>query len=1531
MTLDPTDTDPTSDTTIRGALLNQLLAGPTYPEVAAVLLRDALKELYPSLDLDPYTTVLGEPTWDIIDDEIVQLPTRYESLSNLLADQMDNSQPTLLVEGLHFLTQLPITVPEVHLPVRIDQIGRLINELAPAMLTAVQEQQLAYWNVPFGNTGPRWHELSDTLRKFWDVRQVKGWTAKECDMARQLFLYPEPKDRKDAFNSHAYLVDLEAVDGNQVTRLNENSLIVLIGRIDDQEVILTHSLYSGYEKFDSRQALGQSIASHLVRSVPATGVRWRLYEPRGNIFDTKACGLIAVQVKVVGSPLAEADPATAEVDIPISGLTNGPGEAWFQQQIPEWLRTASVADQTLFAQHMKNLSALSSSHAGKTYLDDIPAIKDYASNALKTRMQADHGDAATLAPENIEIEIKSPVVWGTFVVPFKFDTTRLNLVELALQNLIALPSGEKTIKSLDGAELPEWLTVEYLENLVTQVDIGRVYPELVKHKLLDDPEETTRRGLLYSSQLRIQLPLLTLEYKLQGLGDIDDRGCRYVAALMEPLEADRKVDGQTIVLRKLAFVPEHRRGLSEDIVANMFVIGPQTPSAGPCLLYRPLLKPQLCQFPSFSNLLYAIKQTASLRQSVLAWLPYGVRETYSRLVFPGALPSPWAVVEFAVNPITSLANAGPVTLSDETLGDDFMSLLYTANANALVTLADQQSVSNRENRWESFKQAGWLIFNLALPYLGATANTTTWLWQIFNDLDRLTQDDEGLKGQAKWETFVDLLLNVALGVINVAIERSRASSRRRPTEAPEVTPVPKLPGPGLELTVEELAPLVQKELPEEHYDAVHTSGALTGKHSKEAGLLDSFSIDAPANPGQREREGALTGLYQQDGKWYVEMADQWFQVNVELEQVNIIKDTRIGPPLVGDGHGQWRIDHRLRLRGSGSKGVRQKVMADAQRRSMVLLAELNKFEAAKPENERLLSMDAQAMERASGSTRELFGEVYMATLQTQRENYEKALKALIEWPLFQSRPDFPRVSFSYLNAQINFTFAEMDIVRTRFLSPMNQALEMTKPEFKLREQRHVDAANSMIQLGDNLVERLDYLETRYSRLRKLGYTGLEFVLAYRKKMPSYTSDDLRLLQLEMYRHLCLRLDSIETMPEGWQEVNRVVDHSVVAFQTLRDAINERTKLRLDEQIDALGSLTEQFAAIEEHLDYTRSEYQDSAHPHQLNHLRQRITEAKKRALHHLAKALDERSMERLMGKAYEERPQPRRKFIRARFWGIVSGTHIAPDLVEVKNPFSEQTIATFHRKETGQWVPRLTYNATQPVPALETSLRKGKALIDGLPAFKAQIEKDLQKPDRTPSGIALILSAHANRLETVGVAIRKAIEREQSSTANETVKPSSEKQSSAKALQSQLRTESTALYDQEREAVLSLIKQRPPTMSDVIWLRDRNLVQITQLIKRKRIRTPRTKSYLDRYEIKDKTTDKTLWFADFQYSSDWTSANSFLSARLRTPEQINSKLTEVPASELSERQLIDRYHGEIAVDEAMQVFFAKKPHKSTDR
>lgn len=1530
MTPEPTGTLPASDVNIRGALLNQLLAGPTYPEVAAVLLRDALKDLYPALDINPFTTVVGESAWDIVDGDIVERPSLFITLSDLLAARVDTAQPTLLIEGLHFLTQLPLAVPPVHLPVRIDQIGRLINELVPAMLPASQEQQLAYWNVPFGDYGPRWHELSDTLRKLWDVTQVEGWTTAECDMARQLFLFPDPKDREDSYASHAYLVDIKAVQDGQESRVNENSLVVLIGQIEKKEVILAHSLLNGYEKFESREALGQSLSNHLGGQAHASRIRWRLYEPKGNLFDSKACGIIATQIKVLGTPgiwrnshFTEGQPPTPE------GLETGPGERWYQQQIPEWLQDASVSDQIQFAQHMKNLSALSSVHAGKTYLDDILPIKEYASLALKAQMQSDHDDASALTPEKIEIEIKSVIAWGTFVVPFKTDVTRFNLVELALQNLIALPAGNKTVRSLDGTELPDWMTVEYIENLITQVDIGRVYPELIKRKLLNDPKESARRETLYTSQLRIQLPMLALENKLRGQGNIDDLGCRYVSALMQPLEEDRKVEGQEIVLRKLAFVSEPQIGLSEDIVANMFVIGPRTPSAGPCLLYRPLLEPQLCQFPSFSNMLYGIRQTDSLRKSVLAWLPDGVRENYSRFVFPGALPSPWAVVEFATNPLTLFSDIGPVNLSNETLGADFMPLLFKANANALVTLADRQSVSNNENRWESFKQTGWLILSLALPYLGNTANTAVWLWQILSDAERLAGGDEELKGQAKWVAVVDLMLNVALGVLNIVIERTRASSRKRPIEAPETIPAPGLPKPTPELIIEKVAPFIQPELPQEHYDVIHTSGALMGKSKKDLSFLDSFSTKAPDSLGPPESEGALKGLYQHDEHWYAKLADKWFEVRTEGEQVSIIDGARNGPPLMRDGQGQWQIDSRLRLRGSGSKGARRKVIADALRRNIQLLDELNKFEEQKPANERLLTMHAQAMNQASGAAKETQRNKYVATLETQRENYEKALNTLIEWPVFQSKPDYPRISLGYLNAQVNFTFAEIDLLRERFTPAMTEAINMISSTVKTVEQQHIDAAENMVSVGDAMIERLDYMETRFDRLKQLGREGFEFVRRHRERMPAYKSDDLRLILLDMYRHLCLSLESVETMPEGWVEMNRIVDNATVAFQSLRDAIDERSVIRLDEQIEALGSLTEQFTAIEEHLDYMKNEYQGSAIPTQLMRLRRRISDSKKHALRHLAQALDERSNQRRTASPQEQRPQPRKRFIRARFWGVVSGvprlskTREETDWVDVKNPFTDENIVTFHRKETGEWVPHVTSDAAPlAIPPLATSMLKGQALIDGLAAFKIEIEKNLQQPNRTPAGIAMILNAHASRMEKVSVAIRKALDLAESTVTNETTGVSPEKQRAAETLRLQLKKESTALYAKEFESVMSVIKQSPPSMSGVIWLKDRNQILITKRLVRQRLKKPE-KSYLDRYEIKDRKTGKTLWFADFLYSAYWLPDRTFLSARLRTVEQA-SFTVDVSTKNMSQRQLIDHYRSEIAVDQARQVFFPRE-------
>ncbi|SFB30460.1 hypothetical protein SAMN03159488_02912 [Pseudomonas sp. NFIX10] len=1518
------------------AVYNQLLAGPTYPEVAAVLLSDGLKKLYPTLNLDPHNTLVGEPSWDIVDDEIVRRPTRYETLSEMLAGLVnEKSDPMLLIEGLHFLTQLPLTEPEVHLPVRIDQIGRLLNELVPAMLTACQEQQLAYWNAPQGESGPLWHELSNTLRKAWDVTRIEGWTATECAMARQLFHYPDRKDRKDndPYDTHAYLIDINNVDGPEVRRLGDTSLVVLIGTVDRKEVILTYSLNNGYEKFDSRKAFGESLPSHFIPG-SYRNLQWQLYEPDGNIFDHKACGIIAEQVTILGTfPQTWAiyentsPPANEETD-------DDALVALFQKQMPDWLLGASPTDQILFAQHMKSLSILNQAHAGKTYLDGIPPLKEYALGLLRKRMVSKHADASKLDLEAIEIEVRSPVVWGTFVVPGKIETTRFRLVELALQNLIALPLGDKIVKFVDDTELPGWMTVEYVESLITQVDIGRVYPELIKQKLLDDPAESRRREKLYTSQLRIQLPMLALECKIRGLGHLDDRGYRYVAALMQPEEANRKVDGKTIVLRRLAFVPELQLGDAEDVVTNMFIIGPEDSSAGPCLLYRPMMQPQLSQYPSFSNLLYAIKQTPSLRQSVLAWLPDGVRDDYGRFVFPDLLPSPWSIVAFVVAPLTSLANSGPVRLTDKTLGADFLPLLFKANADALVELADRQAVSNRENRWQTFKRTGWLIFNLALPYLGTTVGTAAWLWQIMDDIDKLTQRNDEANRPAKWEAFTDLLLNLALAIITHAIDRARAArSPNRAQVSKEVRELESLPKPEHQLVIEQLEPLSSSALPAEHYETIRSSGALMGRSRESTRLLDALSIDEPTEPGQLQAEGALKGLYERSGNWYAKMAGSWFKVKVEGESVSIIdgKDpTREGPPLINDTHGTWHIDTRLRLRGIGSKGIRQKVIADAQGRRTELLASLNRFEEKKPQNQKLLTMQAKEMNEAAGPAKEIKRDEYVELLKTQRENYEKALRTLMEWPLFQSRPDYARTRLGYLNAQIDFTFAEMEALQERFIPALNKAKGMITSGVEVLEQQHIDAAESMISVGDDMIERLDYMETRFTELKTVGYEGFEFVHRHRKKMPLYTAADLRMIKLDMYRHLCLSLESVESMPEGWEALNQVVDNATVAFQSLRDAIDERSVIRLDERIDAFGSLAEQFVAIGEHLQYLGNEYKGSVLPLQLARLRSGIATLEQWTLHHLGAALEERKNQRSSGAPYEQRPRPRKKFIRARFWGLVSGEPRLSklmeetDWVDVKKPFSGEIIVTFHRKETGEWIPHLKPDAAPAaVPALNISVAKGNDLINGLAAFKAQIAESAKTPTQTPTGLGMILNAHAGRMEKISAAIKKALDQAQGVASNETFELPEEQRRAAETLRGQLERESSALYILGFDTVLNLIKQRPPTMSSILWLKSRNQISITKQKSRQRIKTP-PHGYLDRYEIKDVKTNKTLWFADFRYSKSWVPAYAFLSARLKTIEQASQEAVDVDDIQpLTQRELVDHYRSEIAVDQAKEVFFHK--------
>lgn len=48
---------------------------PPRPNLAAVLLREQLRERYPTLAIDSENTLFGTPVWEIVEDQVMARPT----------------------------------------------------------------------------------------------------------------------------------------------------------------------------------------------------------------------------------------------------------------------------------------------------------------------------------------------------------------------------------------------------------------------------------------------------------------------------------------------------------------------------------------------------------------------------------------------------------------------------------------------------------------------------------------------------------------------------------------------------------------------------------------------------------------------------------------------------------------------------------------------------------------------------------------------------------------------------------------------------------------------------------------------------------------------------------------------------------------------------------------------------------------------------------------------------------------------------------------------------------------------------------------------------------------------------------------------------------------------------------------------------------------------------------------------------------------------------------------------------------------
>ncbi|MHC8408685.1 dermonecrotic toxin domain-containing protein [Pseudomonas sp. Hz4] len=1511
-------------------VLTQLVTGPSLTEVAAHALRPALATLYPHLKIDPARAMVATPTW-LTDGETVKAgPCRFESLTDALVRLALSGTAATCIDGEHFLTEQPGVEPVTQLPVKIEAIAARLNELAPLLFIAYQEQQLDYWNETTAPDQPRWHQLSHTLQQLWNVSANNGWDEDQRAMAHAVFGQPDKLLRlaTDKYKTRVCLIDL---DDTAHKHLNVLDAAVLVGTLGKRTLILMHSLTKGFQRFDTFEALGQTLQS-LVKNA-ASSLSWRLFEPEGNFFDHQACTLIALEAEAIG-----AIDFFQRSDEPILTTRRGapdnqqamkeqrtPHFSRLQHSIPQWLEDATPADQNRYSRHLLNLAVVQQQNAGKTFQSELPGIKKFTRDELEKQIKQTPAQTEHVDLKDVEITVTSVEVWGTFVPPGHVDTQTLSLVDLALENLGALALGNKSVRHRDGAALPEWMTIGYLEELVTTVDIGEVYPALLQNRLIDDTSQASRLQQLFTQQLPLELPLLALQYKIRGEGGLTEQGYRYVVAALASERVEQQVDGQRIVVRPLAFVTGDSPTGSADEVVNMFVIGPQDQDNGPCLLYRPLLELALLQYPSTANLLYAIKHSRSLRQSVLAWLPDSVRFNYSQYVFPGALPSVWTVPQLLIDPTLSLNLPGPVTLGHRVIENDVLTTLFKANAEALIAQADSQSVSNAEARWASLKRGGWALFSVALPFLGRGVNTAAWIWQIMDDLQDLAEAAEQQQKPLAWAALADLFLTLGMVLAH------RAATRKKPQGTALAIDTEKAPAATEEVKIASisatrLADIPDHELPSSHELSLHDLGAVDRSRPGLGTVLDSLKITKPETNAKPATEGPYRHLTASGQKWYAGVAERWFEVELnDNDDVQIIdsrqRPPRKGPLLISNQRGEWFVDLRLRLRGGGLRSRRKQLQQQNHEQLRKKKEDITAFDAGLTAKRLQLVEVRRAMLEATPETADSARQHFLDTLDTQIGEYTTHIQELKALNILEAVPNYRTAMLDRISLQLFLMQSWLSECDTTFRDSLRVTLELLDGTNSESTSNRSEPFETMTELTQRVIDKVEFAQTRFAELSLLGKEAAEVTRQYKARLPPFSLDHLKMLQITLGRKLCLKGASGAAREEAQVALESLVEDAALNIQSALDLSTDESLNNLGERTDALNNLVEQFAIIDQRFLDFAAEFAEHQVPDRLEKVQKRVAEFGQRTAQHLSDLLrEQRHLEPVAGPSKPVASTAKKIIIKTRFKGTLVGQRRQSakgkdsHLVDVVAPLTGKVIATFHEKTPGVWLERVSEKNTpspKAKPDLAKSVLDGKALLEQLPAFKQRTQAHLNRAQRNPTETEEVYYLHADHLRNVMDRIDQALTAGNSSTT----------ETATATLRQQLDTEATALYATGRVTRIAMTKQQAPTAARVEWLHEKGELRIAKTAERRRLKGPR-RDYLQEYEILDKKTNKVLWYAHFHYANPTDPLPSFTAAHLKTADQRRLGGAYDWRENHSNHELIAIHRSAISRSQAAALFFS---------
>lgn len=568
----------------------------------------------------------------------------------------------------------------------------------------------------------------------------------------------------------------------------------------------------------------------------------------------------------------------------------------FEELLPQWLKSASVADMKTYNEIWRRYYVVSSGH--ESFLFDIPSLKDYSRDRLIEQFAKDF-PGRQWDPDHITVTLRRyvPGFPGVGQIPSGIPAATLSnsesLTDYAVNRFVDIQDGILTVSSVEHPDVMGLLTANYLRSMTRNLDVGASFMVILRQALNPANPDWPRRSRLYAEQLPPMMQAVAMQQKLEG--GLSAQAFTYISRVVEmPDGIAREPVGEThVIISPLRLVADD--GMTPDTVKGAYVICPRGADRGPVILHA-IIHPAFVfrEYPDLGALLADIRSDEVLQGMLLERMDPEVRKRYDRggFVEPHL---PFAAESFGDVPTHT---PGPVTVSLAEVKGNALQFLLADTVNLLIDLGVANTVTTAQADQASLKFLGMLGLEQVLSIMPGKLATMVALWQSRSLLQASAASASGRRwGEAISE------FSAALGVMVTAREQAEKDDLIEGELATgEELPPTTFEWAGVKLTADQLKRLRALEARNVSLNDLKRDDLLSLYRDSKTQTLYA-AVGGTVYQIQRRSE---------DGQWMI-----------------VGEDGTPGPLVRLDGRQRWQLD--IGLKGGG--GVLTRMRAEGARRS----------------------------------------------------------------------------------------------------------------------------------------------------------------------------------------------------------------------------------------------------------------------------------------------------------------------------------------------------------------------------------------------------------------------------------------------------------------------------------------------------------------------------------------------------------------------------------------------------------------------